>query len=262
MEKVIIFGNSLFAELYYDCLTKDSPYEVAAFTVDRQYMTGEILFGLPVIPFDEIERFFPPSQYKMIVSVSFQKVNRVREAKYLQARAKGYGLVSYVSSKATTWPGLMMGDNCTVGTNSCVEAFARIGNNVTVTNSVIIGHHVVLNDHAFVAPGAVILGGVTVGEHCLIGANATIKEGVTIAPDCIVGTGVSITRNTVERGVYFNRPPELYPKRSDELREWLTWPVDPDKPRWGSGPRTKKQQQVWVPDNNELFNAISLPQGD
>ncbi|MDD2310076.1 MAG: acetyltransferase [Desulfuromonadaceae bacterium] len=261
MEKVIIFGNSLFAELYYDCLTNDSPYEVVAFTVDREYITGDSLFGLPVIPFADIESVFPPSRYKMIVSVSFQKVNRVREEKYLQAKAKGYELINYINSKASTWSGLELGDNCSIGPNCIVEAFARIGNNVTVTNSVIIGHHVVLNDHTFVAPGAVILGGVTVGSHSLIGANATIKEGVTIAPDCIVGTGVSITRNTVEKGVYFNRSPELYPKRSDELREWLTWPVDPDKPRWGSGPRTKKQQ-VWVPDNNELFNAISLPQGD
>ena len=239
MKQVIIFGNSLFAELYYDCLTHDSPYEVAAFTVDRKYMTSERLFGLPVVPFEDIETIFPPSHYTMIISVSFQKVNRLREEKYLQAKAKGYELISYTSSKATTWRGLVTGDNCTIGTNSCVEPFARIGNNVTVTNSVIIGHHVVLNDHSFVAPGAVILGGVTVGSHCLIGANATIKEGVTIAPECIIGTGVSITKNTQERGVYFNQPPELYAKRSDELRDWLTWPVDPLKPRWGSGAQSR-----------------------
>lgn len=258
MEKVIIFGNSLFAELYYDCLTNDSPYEVAAFTVDSDFITEDRLFGLPVVPFGDIETFFPPSQYKMIVSVSFQKVNRLREAKYLQAKLKGYDLISYISSKANTWSGLVLGDNCTIGANSSVEPFVTIGNNVTVTNSVIIGHHVVLKDHSFVAPGAVILGGVTVEPNCLIGANATIKEGVTIARECIIGTGVSITKNTQEGGVYFNRPPELYPKRSNELREWLTWPVDPDKPRWGSGPRMKKQQSL-VLDTDELFSTNSLP---
>jgi sugar O-acyltransferase (sialic acid O-acetyltransferase NeuD family) len=240
MEKVIIFGNSLFAELFYDCLTNDSPYEVVAFTVDRDYITEDRLFGLPVVPFGDIESIFPPSQYKMIISISFQRVNRLREEKYLQAKAKGYELVNYISSRATIWPGLVTGDNCSIGANSSVEPFVKIGNNVTVTNSVILGHHVVLKDHTFVAPGAVILGGVTVESHSLIGANATIKEGVTIARECIIGTGVSITKNTQERGVYFNRPPELYPKRSNELREWLAWPVDPDKPRWGSGARTKK----------------------
>lgn len=240
MEKVIIFGNSLYAELYYFCLTHDSPYEVVAFTVDREYITDNILLGLPVVPFDEIESLFPPSQNKMIVSVSFQKVNRVREEKYLQAKAKGYDFIRYISSKASTWPGLVIGENCTIGANCSVEPFVEIGNNVSVTSSVILGHHVVLKDHSFVAPGAVLLGGVTVESHCLIGANATIKEGVTVARECIIGTGVSITKNTIERGVYVNRPPDLYPKRSDELREWLAWPVDPLKPRWGSGARNKK----------------------
>ncbi len=239
MEKVIIFGASLFAELYYHCLTHDSPYEVVAFTVDREYLVKENLFGLPVVPFEEVESFYPPSNYKMIVSTSFQKVNRLREEKYVQAKARGYELVNYVSSKASTWPGLVLGDNCAIGANCTVEPFVTIGNDVTVTSSVTIGHHVVLKDHSFVAPGAVILGGATVESHCLIGANATIKEGVTVARECIIGTGVSITKNTQERGVYVNRPPELHPKRSDELREWLAWSVDPNKPRWGSGAKQK-----------------------
>lgn len=241
MEKIIIFGNSLYAELYYFGLTHDSPYEVVAFTVDKEYITEERLFGLPVVPFGEIESLFPPYQNKMIVSVSFQKVNRVREAKYLQAKAKGYDFVNYVSSRASTWPGLVIGENCTIGANCSVEPFVTIGNNVSVTTSVVLGHHVVLKDHTFVAPGAVLLGGVTIESNCLIGANATIKEGVTIARECIIGTGVSITKNTLEKGVYVNQPPDLYPKRSDELREWLAWPVDPLKPRWGSGARSKKQ---------------------
>jgi len=36
--KVIVFGNSVFAEHIYALLTHDSPYEVAAFTVDRKYL--------------------------------------------------------------------------------------------------------------------------------------------------------------------------------------------------------------------------------
>ena len=243
MEKVIIFGNSLYAELYYFCLTHDSPYEVVAFTVDGDYITEDSLFGLPVVPFKEVESLFPPPENKMIVSVSFQKVNTVREQKYLQAKAKGYEFIHYISSRASTWPGLEIGENCTIGANCSVEPFVTIAHNVTVTNSVMLGHHVTLQENVFVAPGAILLGGVTVEPNCLIGANATIKEGVTIARECIIGTGVSITKNTIERGVYVNPAPELYPKRSHELREWLAWPTDPLKPRWGSGARCKRSAE-------------------
>lgn len=233
MEKVIIFGASLYGELCHYCLTHDTPHEVVAFTVDREFITKDKLFDLPVVPFSEIEKAFPPSDFKMIIPLSFQKVNRLREEKYEQAKRKGYKLMSYISSKASTWPEIKIGDNCFIGANSLVEPFAKIGNNVTVTASVVIGHHVVLNDHCFISPGAVLLGAVNIGSHCLIGANATIKEGVTVARECIIGAGVSLTKDTTEKGVYINQSPELLPKSSDQLREWLSWPADPTKARWG-----------------------------
>lgn len=225
MEKVVIFGNSVFAEHMYFLLTHDSPYDVAAFTVDRKYIKDEKLFGLPVVPFETVESRFPPSEYRMTVAVSFQRVNRLRAEKYLQAKAKGYQLINYVSSRAITYPGLVLGDNCLILENAIIAPFVEIGNDVTVATSAIIGHHSVLRDHCFVAPAAVILGGVTVGEYSLIGANATVKEEVDIGRECLIGSGVAITGNTQERGVYIGPPAERHPRRSDELRTWLMWPV-------------------------------------
>ena len=225
MKKIIIFGNSVFAEHIWFLLTHDSPYEVVAFTVDHKYIRGDHLFGLPVVPFETIEAVFPPSEYGMIVAVSFQRVNRLREEKYIQAKAKGYQLINYLSSRASSFPGLVTGDNCIILENSIIGSFVEIGNDVIVASAAIIGHHAILKDHSFISPGAIILGGVIVEEFCLIGANATVKEEVKVARECLIGSGVSITNNTLERGVYFNPDPELYPKRSDELRKWLMWPL-------------------------------------
>jgi sugar O-acyltransferase (sialic acid O-acetyltransferase NeuD family) len=236
MEKVVIFGNSVFAEHIYAFLTHDSPYEVAAFTVDRKYITEEKLFGLPIVPFETVETAFPPAEYKMSVPLSFQRVNRLREEKYIQAKAKGYQLITHLSSTATSYPGLVVGDNCIIMEKAIIGPFAEIGNNVIVASGAIIGHHAVLQDHCFIAPGAVLLGGVTVEKYSFIGANATIKEEVTVASECLVGSGVSITRNTQEKGVYINPPADLYPRRSDELRTWLMWPVRARKASPGVGP--------------------------
>lgn len=225
MEKVIVFGNSVFAEHIYFLLTHDSKYDVVAFTVDRKYITDETLLGLPVVPFETVDASYPPQDHKMTVAISFQKINRLREEKYCQAKNKGYQLITYTSSKATSYPGLTPGENCIILENAIVGPYVEIGNNVFIGSGAIIGHHTVLRDHCFISPGAVILGGVTVEEYCLVGANATVKEEVTIARECLIGSGVSITKDTLERGVYINPPPELYPKRSDQLRTWLMWPV-------------------------------------
>ncbi len=223
MEKIVVFGNSVFAEHIYALLTHDSEYEVAAFTVDRQYVKGDQLFGLPVVPFETVESLFPPLEYRMCIPLSFQRVNRLREEKYIQAKSKGYRLINYVDSGATSYPGLVTGDNCIIMEKAIIGPFATIGSNVIVASGAIIGHHAVIKDHCFIAPGAVILGGVTLEEYCFIGANATVKEKVRVARECVVGSGASITRDTQEKGVYINPPAELHPKRSDELRTWLTW---------------------------------------
>jgi sugar O-acyltransferase (sialic acid O-acetyltransferase NeuD family) len=222
MEKVVLFGNSVFAENLFFLLTHDARYQVAAFTVDREYLGEESLHGVPVVPFETVQSLFSPSGHKMLLPISFQMVNRLREEKYLQARAKGYHLISYHSPRATLYPGIICGDNCIILENAVVEPYVRIGNNVIIAAGAIIGHHSVIRDHCFISPGAVILGGATVEERCLIGANASIKEEVTVARECVIGTGASITRNTREQGVYINRPPLMHRKRSDQLKLLVT----------------------------------------
>lgn len=225
MKKVIVFGNGRWAELMYCYLTQDSSFELAGFTVDPQYINikGDKLFGLPVVPFDQVEMVFPPTEYSMLVALSYQKINRLREEKYYQAKSKGYELITFIHPKTTTWPGLIIGDNCLVSENSSLNPFVKIGNNVTIGACVLIGHHSVIEDHCFISSGTVILGSVTVGPYCLLGPNSTIKEKVTIGSNCVIGSGVTITKDTREKEVYIERAPELLTKSSDALRAWLTW---------------------------------------
>jgi len=225
MEKVVLFGNAEVASMTYFYLSQDSPYEVAAFTVDREYIKEDTRFGLPVVPFEDVESICPPGEYKMSVALGFSKVNRFRAERYSQAKAKGYELISYVSSRTTTWPGLVVGDNCFISEGSIIQPFAEIGNNVIIGTGSIIGHHSVIKDHCFLAASVVVLGCVTIEPYCVLGANSTIRDGVTIARECIIGAGATISKNTRERAVYVDQPAELLPKPSDVLSQWLTWPV-------------------------------------
>jgi sugar O-acyltransferase (sialic acid O-acetyltransferase NeuD family) len=225
MEKVVLFGNAEVASMTYFYLSHDSPYEVAAFTVDREYIKEDTRFGLPVVPFEDVESICPPGEYKMSVALGFSKVNRFRAERYSQAKAKGYELISYVSSRTTTWPGLVVGDNCFISEGSIIQPFAEIENNVIIGTGSIIGHHSVIKDHCFLAASVVVLGCVTIEPYCVLGANSTIRDGVTIARECIIGAGATISKNTRERAVYVDQPAELLPKPSDVLSQWLTWPV-------------------------------------
>ena len=53
--KLVLIGDSAFAEIAFEYFQHDSDYEVVAFCVERQYMKRDSLFGLPVVAFEEVE---------------------------------------------------------------------------------------------------------------------------------------------------------------------------------------------------------------
>jgi len=222
--KVVVFGHTEMARMTHFYLQHDSAHDVAAFTVDGARIAEGSVHGLPIVPFEDVQLLYPPSEYRMAVPIAFSQVNRLRAAKYRDAKAKGYELISYVSSKAVTWPGLTTGDNCFIYENSAVGPYVTIGNDVVIAGSS-IAHDCVIGDHCFLAAHAVLLGTVTIGEYSVLGANSTCRDGITIGSACIIGAGVTMTRSAPDRGVYMSRPPERLPKSSDVLSDWLNWPV-------------------------------------
>lgn len=220
MEKVVLFGIGTIASDAYAYLTYDSPYEVAAFTNDREYIKEDTLFELPVVPFEDVESIYPPDEYKMLIAVGYVRVNRLRAERYYQAKAMGYQLISYVSSKATTGPRLIIGENCLIGPNITISPFAEIGNNVLIGAGSIVPHYTVIKDHCFLAGGVALSGRVTVEPYCFLGTNATIRDNVTIARECVIGAGALILEDTEERSVYMGRPTDPLPISSDKLPLW------------------------------------------
>ncbi|NVM17282.1 MAG: acetyltransferase [Candidatus Lokiarchaeota archaeon] len=202
-ERLILFGIGQNAEVAYYYFKHDSPYEIVAFTLDREWMKRDRFHNLPVIAFDEIENVYPPEKYKMFVSISFTNLNKLRKKKYQEAKEKGYELISYVCSRATTWPNLDIGDNCFIFEDNVIQPYVKIGNNVILWSGNHIGHHTTISDHCFIASHVVISGSVTVGERCFFGVNSTIRDNIKIAKNCVIGAGAIITKDTVENGIYY-----------------------------------------------------------
>jgi sugar O-acyltransferase (sialic acid O-acetyltransferase NeuD family) len=207
MAKVIIFGVRDFASLAHFYLKHDSDHQVVAFTANRDFLHGMDRFeGLPVIPFEEIDALFPPPEHHFFSPMSHRNMNRVREKIVHQAKAKNYSFISYVSSKAITFPGFEVRENCFILEGNIIQPFARIGSNVILWSGNYIGHHSVIGDHVFCAAHVTLSGHCTVGSHAFLGLNATIRDGLTIAQGSLIAMGACVTRSTEEWGVYMGNP--------------------------------------------------------
>ena len=217
MAKLIIFGAGDIARLAHYYFTRDSEHDVAAFTVDDKYRQADTFLDLPLVPFEEVLDTYAPGDYKMFVALSYARMNKLREEKYQQAKASGYELVSYVSSRCSFLTDHPVGDNCFILEDNTIQPFVKIGNNVTLWSGNHIGHDAVIEDHCFLASHIVVSGYVRIGNNCFIGVNATLRNSITIAPETLIGAGAVIMKDTVPKGVYLPQRAELFNKKSDEI---------------------------------------------
>jgi sugar O-acyltransferase (sialic acid O-acetyltransferase NeuD family) len=200
--KLLIVGDSAFAEVAYEYFTYDSDYEVVGFSVEKDFLKKNCLFGLPVVPFESLPQAFTPSEHDLFVAVTYTQLNRLRARLCGQARTRGFSLASYVSSKAFVWRNVELGEHCFIFEGNVVQPFVRIGNNVVLWSGNHIGHHSVIGDNCFISSHVVVSGFAEIGENCFLGVNSTLINNVKIARDCWIGPGVIITRDTEEGALY------------------------------------------------------------
>lgn len=199
---LVIFGAGDIAQLAHFYFSSDSEYEVVAFTVDTAYLTEKTFCGLPIIAFEDVTKHFAPEQCDIFVALSYSNLNAVRKDKYLAAKALGYRLASFISSRATVLNESRIGENCFIFEDNTIQPFVTIGNNVTLWSGNHIGHHSSIKDHCFIASHVVVSGGVEIGEQCFIGVNATLRDHIKVGEKCVIGAGALLLDDAAPEGVY------------------------------------------------------------
>lgn len=217
-KKLIIFGTGDIAQIakyYFDI---DSAYEVVAFTVDKQYCFEKTFEGLPLQPFEEIEKHFSINHHEIFIALSYSQMNRLRAEKYEAAKTKGYKIASYISSKCSYLSQYPPGENAFIFEDNTIQPFVKIGNNVTLWSGNHIGHHSLIDAHNFVSSHVVISGHCHIKSYCFLGVNATLAHKVTLAQGTLLGAGVIISKDTEENGVYVAPRPTKLEKSSADIK--------------------------------------------
>ena len=184
--KLVIIGDSAFAQVAYEYFTHDSAYEVVGFCVEQAFLKQTEMFGLPVVAFETLEKHFTPNNHSFFAALVYTQLNRLRTRLYQAAKDKGFTPASFISSKAQVWPNAKLGEHCFILENNVVQPFVTLGNNVVLWSGNHIGHHS------------------AIGDHCFIGVNATLVNNIDLGDDCVIGAGALVTKslepNSVVKG--------------------------------------------------------------
>ncbi len=203
--KLVIYGNGDFAKLMYYYFSEDSDYEVCAFCADESYIKEDELIGKPVLSVNNIEKNFPPSEYKIFVAIGYSNM-RARKKMYDKVKNKGYQCINYISSKAIIDKSFKLGENNVIFQNVTIEPYVSIGNNNIIWSSTTLCHNVSILSHSFVAAQSVIGGFSIIKDNCFLGFNSTIIENITLEKETLVGAKSLVLNDTEEYSKYMGIP--------------------------------------------------------
>lgn len=208
-KKLVIIGDSAFAEVACEYFDTWSPHKVAAFAVEPAFLKRDSLLGRPVVSLDELKSRFPPEDYMVFVAIVYTQLNRLRTRLVQSAKAMGYELASFVSPHAFVAPSARLGEHCFVFENNVIQSFAEIGSNVVLWSGNHIGHHSKIADNVFVSSHVVISGFCEIGENTFLGVNVSVANNVTVAKDCWIGPGVTLSQGTKDGDLYRSPQSEI-----------------------------------------------------
>ena len=225
--RVIIFGIRDLAELAKFYFEWDSDYNkdtaVVAFTVNKEYLTPEIITEAKqrletdsIVPFEDLEQYYPPNEYYLFAPMTASKMNKNREKIYLEGKKRGYKFASYISSKATVLTN-KIGENCFILEDNTIQPFVEIGNNCICWSGSHFGHSSKIEDHTFFTSHVVLSGHCKVNSYSFFGVNSTIRDAIVIAEGTLVGMSTTITKNTDPWSVYIGSPGVKQNKSSIEV---------------------------------------------
>jgi len=204
MQKIVIIGNSISADIMYAYLKKDERYHVVAFAVDREFIKEKNKFELPVVELNKLSTMYSTLEHKIILAVGYNKINKVRAEIFNRIRDMGYVMETYIHPKAQIYTDIKIGDGSVILGGSIIEPYATIGENSIIWANCVIGHHSKVGNNCWIASGTVVAGEATVGNNSFLGVNATVSNQVNVGAFNIVGGNTAIHRNTKDNEVYLS----------------------------------------------------------
>ena len=194
-KELVLFGIGKIAEVIHYYATEECGYVVTAFAVDEKYRTVTSFKGVPVVAFETVVEQYPPARFDMFVAVGYHDLNRLRETKCAEARAKGYDLVSIIPPTAKVPSNVATGWNCFIMPPAVIHPCVQIGNDVFIWSAAMVAHHSTLGDHCWLTGCCNISGNVTMGANTFVAVNATVGHSVTVGKNCFLGANSLVTKN-------------------------------------------------------------------
>lgn len=205
-ERIVIYGDSDFAEQVYYQLMSDGRYEVLAFTVDEERLKEKSFKGIDVIAFQELEKYFDKTEIKIFVAIGYSKMNTIREEVFNEVLNCGYDLLTYISKHAFIGYDVKIGAGCFICEFVSIKPGTSIQNGSIIFPNTSIGHGVTIDQFSYLSIGVCVGGYSVIEKNCFVGMHSTIRDSATISEYNLIGSASNVVKSTDSKGMYLGNP--------------------------------------------------------
>lgn len=191
---LIIFGTANMTQQFLSEVDRFGAVNPVVLTVDRQYITADRMYDLPVVPYDELVDKYSPEQYDMLM-VRGNGKPQVFQQLYERLHDGPYKLINYISPKSFTDSDLVMGDNNIVYAGADLGYGGVMGSCNVIRQQVYLGHEFNIGSFNTFRPGCKVGGMLRMGNHNEISLASVVRDGITIGDECVVGMGAVVVKN-------------------------------------------------------------------
>lgn len=187
MKNIVIFGANDFGRLLKFYMEEDSDErKVVAFTMNEKFIKDREYLGLPVVPFEQINKAYPPEENEILIAIGYSKMNEIRREIFDDCKEKGYTVASFVHSTCTIHSD-SFGEGNILLEKCMIYPFVTIGKGNLLWDHVVISHDCSVGDFNTFSGNADLCGYVKIGNNCFLGKHCVVQERSVLADYTLVG---------------------------------------------------------------------------
>lgn len=205
MQKIIIYGTGKLAITLTKDIMYDQAFDIAAYTVNREYLTQDAFLGKPVVAYEGLDSYYSPRDHAIIMAIGYKNM-RQRRAAFQRLQKGNFSTVNYIGSKVLHYNDFEIGTNNIIFNGTFLGDTGQLGDNNVVSRMANIGHDFEIGSHNYFAPGCNVGGYSRIGDLSFFGIGSTIIDNITISDETLLAAGSTITQNTKKQTLYAGCP--------------------------------------------------------
>lgn len=206
--------------MLHDYLIDNPEYEIAAFTVEREYICTSSFLDLPLVAFEDIDREYPPDSCSLLLGVGYSQMNSVKERLYNLYKSKKYSFATYSHPSAVIPKDISLGEGNVFFEGTIVQRGCHIGNGNVFFAKTLIAHDCKIGDFNSFSDASVA-GNVVIKNRCFIGMGSVIAENKLIEDRVFIGANSYVNTNMEEGWMSLGTKSKIIKSDiSDRIIDW------------------------------------------